>query len=189
MQKREPLQADPIGDNVQLDPAVVASTLTPFHTARIYNLTKQSYLELPPNSKVLSVTPSGKSLWVGTVKIVVKLADGTTAEFFKKVGGLFPSILQITFIDTYQDAHGSIEFNMMEGTWEAENALYKAVPNYAPQPVGWGTYQNDPDTHFYLCEFIDMDDDLSGPRMSSRCFCPSSEQYGKITHRTIRLSG
>jgi hypothetical protein len=28
----------------------------------------------------------GLSLWVKTVKIVVELEDGSTAEFFKKVG-------------------------------------------------------------------------------------------------------
>lgn len=41
--------------------------------------------ELPPNCKVLSVTPSGKSLRVATVRILVQLEDGQTAEFFKKV--------------------------------------------------------------------------------------------------------
>ncbi|KAL0475006.1 Fructosamine kinase domain-containing protein [Neurospora intermedia] len=126
MEKREPLQAEPIGDNVQLDPVVVA--------------------KLPPNSKILSVTPSGKSFCVGTFKIVVELADGTTAQFFKK------------------GARGSVGINMMKGTWEAENALYKFVPHYTPRPVGWGTYENDPDTSFYLCQFIDMHDRLPSPR-------------------------
>jgi hypothetical protein len=60
-----PKQADPLGDNVQLDEAVLA--------------------KLPPNSKVLSVGSGGPSLWVKTVKIVVQLEDGSTTEFFKKV--------------------------------------------------------------------------------------------------------
>lgn len=53
---------------------------------------------------------------------------------------------------------------MMEATWKADSALYEFAPDHAPRPVGWGTYANDPDTHFYLCEFVDMDDDLPGPR-------------------------
>ena len=52
----------------------------------------------------------------------------------------------------------------MNGTWEADNALYKFVPHLAPQPVGWGAHENDPDTSFYLSEFIDMNDDLPGAR-------------------------
>lgn len=49
--------------------------------------------DLPTNCKVLSVGHGGASLWVTAVKIVVELEDGTTAEFFKKVGDAFaPSI-------------------------------------------------------------------------------------------------
>lgn len=55
---------------------------------RSSNSTEQFFSELPPNSKILSVTPSGKSFCVGTFKIVVELADGTTAQFFKKVSEL-----------------------------------------------------------------------------------------------------
>ena len=100
MDKREPLQTESIGDTVQLDQAVVTSSLTTFHTVTVFELTKQS-LELPPNSKVLSVTPSGESTWAGRVKIVVELADGTTAQFFKKVSGLtYPRCSRITPIDS-----------------------------------------------------------------------------------------
>lgn len=49
---------------------------------------------------------------------------------------------------------------MMKGTFEAEQALYTFTPNQVPKPVGWGTYSSSPYTHFYLCEFVDMHDDL-----------------------------
>ncbi|KAF4772925.1 hypothetical protein HER10_EVM0007404 [Colletotrichum scovillei] len=126
MEKRKPKQADPLGENVQLDEAVLA--------------------KLPTGCKVLSVAPSGQSLWVATVKIVVQQEDGTISEYFKK------------------GAPGAVGVDMMKGTFEAENALYTFAPGQVPKPIGWGTYASDPDTHFYLCEFVEMYDDLPGAR-------------------------
>jgi fructosamine-3-kinase len=45
---------------------------------------------------------------------------------------------------------------MMKGAFEAEKALYQAIPHRVPKPVAWGTHAGDPDTHFYLCEFVEM---------------------------------
>ncbi|KAI9375236.1 Fructosamine kinase-domain-containing protein [Aspergillus egyptiacus] len=126
MEMKRPKQIDPIGENVQLDEAIVA--------------------KLPPNCKVLSVTPSGQSLWVTTVKIVVQLQDGQTAEVFKK------------------GATGSAGRDMVKGTFEAEQALYTFVPRYVPKPLAYGTYIGDPGTHFYLCEYVEMYDDHPSPR-------------------------
>ncbi|CAI4213379.1 unnamed protein product [Parascedosporium putredinis] len=96
MEKRKPKQADPIGENVQLDAAVMA--------------------KLPKGCKVLS------------------------------------------------GASGPVGENMMKGTFEAENALHSFIPTRAPKPVGWGRYAGDPDTYFYLCQFVEMYDDLPSPR-------------------------
>ncbi len=52
---------------------------------------------------------------------------------------------------------------MMMGAFEAEQALYGAAPDFVPRPVAWGTYAGDPDRHFYLCEFVEMYDDLLSP--------------------------
>ena len=49
---------------------------------------------------------------------------------------------------------------MMKGAFEAETALYQAIPHRVPKPVAWGTYASNPDVHFYLCEFVDMGDEL-----------------------------
>ncbi|KAK4186216.1 Fructosamine kinase-domain-containing protein [Podospora australis] len=125
MQRRKPKQADKLGENVELDQAVVD--------------------RLPQHSKVLSVTASGTSLWVGTVKIVVELEDGNTVEFFKK------------------GSSGDVGADMMKGSYEAELALHTFVPELVPKPIAWGTYASDPDTHFYLCEFVEMYDDLPDP--------------------------
>ncbi|KAK8104727.1 uncharacterized protein PG998_011760 [Apiospora kogelbergensis] len=118
MEKRTPKQADPIGKNIRLDEAVLE--------------------KLPKGCTVLSVTPSGQSLWVGTVKIEVRLDNGSIASFFKK------------------GASGSTGARMMNGTFEAEQALYNFLPEQSPRPVGWGTYKGDPDTHFYMCDFVEI---------------------------------
>ncbi|KAK1772834.1 Fructosamine kinase-domain-containing protein [Phialemonium atrogriseum] len=104
---------------------------------------------LPSDCQVLSITPSGQSLWAETVRIRVRHSNGRIEELFKKA------------------ATGQIGRNMMKGSYEAESALHDAIPGYVPRPVAWGTYSADPQTHFYMCEFVDMLDDV-----------PSARQWG-----------
>ena len=49
---------------------------------------------------------------------------------------------------------------MMHGTFESEKAIFHYAPENVPEPVAWGTYKSIPDTHFYICAFHDMLDDL-----------------------------
>ena len=49
---------------------------------------------------------------------------------------------------------------MMHGTLESEKAMYSFAPKNVPEPVAWGSYKSQPDTHFYICMFHDMLDDL-----------------------------
>lgn len=53
---------------------------------------------------------------------------------------------------------------MMEGTFAAEQALYNAIPQHVPKPLAWGAYCTQPDTYFYICEFIEMLDDVPSAR-------------------------
>ncbi|KAF6821888.1 hypothetical protein CPLU01_12336 [Colletotrichum plurivorum] len=102
--------------------------------------------KLPPDCKVLSVTSSAQNVSVATVKIVVQLKDGTMAEYFKK------------------EASGAVGEDIMRGAFEGEQALYTFAPDRVPKPVAWGTYRNDPETHFYVCDFVEMIDKLPGAR-------------------------
>jgi protein-ribulosamine 3-kinase len=88
---------------------------------------------------VLSV---GSSPGFKTVKIVVRLEDGSTTEFFKK------------------GASGPTGADMMKGAFEADQALYDCIPQRVPKPVAWGTYASEPNTHFYLCEYVEMYDEV-----------------------------
>ena len=49
---------------------------------------------------------------------------------------------------------------MSQGEYEGTKALHQVVPEGIPRPVAWGTYKSNADTHFYICDFIDMIEDL-----------------------------
>jgi protein-ribulosamine 3-kinase len=53
---------------------------------------------------------------------------------------------------------------MMRGSFEAEKALHEFIPEYVPRPIAYGTYKSQPDTHFYICEFVEMKDDKPSAR-------------------------
>ncbi|KAK7430727.1 hypothetical protein QQZ08_002771 [Neonectria magnoliae] len=109
-------------------------------------LDKAVISKLPPGCKVLSVSPSGESQWVDTAMIVVQFQDGGKVNFFKKSAG------------------GAAASAMMKGTFEAEQALYTFVPGQVPKPIACGAYINDPSTNFYLCDFVEMNDDVPTTR-------------------------
>jgi protein-ribulosamine 3-kinase len=49
---------------------------------------------------------------------------------------------------------------MMYGEFHSMTAIYNAIPGISPKPLGHGTYENDPDTHFFLCHFHTMTDGI-----------------------------
>jgi protein-ribulosamine 3-kinase len=49
---------------------------------------------------------------------------------------------------------------MVKGEYESMLALWNLSPDFVPRPIGHGTYQSDPNSHFFLCDFIDMADEL-----------------------------
>lgn len=57
-------------------------------------------------------------------------------------------------------ATGDVGKGMLRGEFHGVSALHKHVPEGIPRAVGWGTYSSDPDTHFYLCDFVDMIEEL-----------------------------
>ena len=41
--------------------------------------------------------------------------------------------------------------------------MYMITPDFVPKPIGWGTYESLPDTHFYVCKFHELELELPGP--------------------------
>lgn len=50
--------------------------------------------------------------------------------------------------------------SMLRGECEGVKVIHKYTPEGIPCPVAWGSYRSDPNTHFYLTEFMDMREEL-----------------------------
>lgn len=48
----------------------------------------------------------------------------------------------------------------MSGEFASMTALYNTILDSVPTPIAWGTYEKDPNIHFFLCSFVDMFDEL-----------------------------
>ena len=65
-------------------------------------------------------------------------------------------------------ATGATGRGMLRGEYEGVSKLYSIIPEGVPKPVAWRTYRSQPKTHFYLCDFADMDE-AQLPDMQAFC--------------------
>jgi protein-ribulosamine 3-kinase len=49
---------------------------------------------------------------------------------------------------------------MVHGEYESMKMLHSTSPEMVPKPIDYGTFKTDPDTHFFLCQFVDLYDEL-----------------------------
>ena len=49
---------------------------------------------------------------------------------------------------------------MVHSEFECTKAIYALLPYFTPEPIAWGSYENVSDTHFYLCDFREMIEDM-----------------------------
>ncbi|KAI1157341.1 Fructosamine kinase-domain-containing protein [Nemania serpens] len=101
--------------------------------------------ELPQGCRVISTEAHGVSFWARTGRIDVSLIDETEQSFFIKVLSL---------------ERGK---QMVRGEFESMMALNSVLPEFVPKPIAWGTYATVPDTHFFVCEFREMTNDMPEP--------------------------
>lgn len=94
---------------------------------------------------MISTEGHGVSFWSNTGRIDVELADGTSQSFFIKV------------------ISDDVERKMMHGEFESMKAIHKLLPDFVPKPIAWGTYKSVPNTHFSLCQFREMIDEMPDP--------------------------
>ena len=52
---------------------------------------------------------------------------------------------------------------MVEGEFASMRTLRSIAPEMVPKPIGYGTFETDEDRHFFLCEFVDLYDELPDP--------------------------
>lgn len=91
---------------------------------------------------MLSTKRHAASFWGKTGRIIVELADGTPLSYFIKI------------VSNIQGR------NMCHGEFDSMKAIYAVVPDFAPKPIAWGTYQSIPNTHFFLCEYRRMEENV-----------------------------
>src|SRR3954454_15230361 len=49
---------------------------------------------------------------------------------------------------------------MVSSEFQAMSKLYEVIPEIVAKPVGWGTYESVLDTHFFVCEFHEMSENV-----------------------------
>ncbi|QPC72561.1 hypothetical protein HYE68_003313 [Fusarium pseudograminearum] len=101
--------------------------------------------ELPEGCKVASIEDHGVSFWAKTGRIDVLLNDGTPKSFFIKA------------------ISKELGMNMTRGEFHSMTAIHNVLPEIVPRPIACGTYQTITDTHFFLCEFREMTEDMPDP--------------------------
>lgn len=95
---------------------------------------------------MISTEPHGVSFWASTGRIDAKLEDGSLQSFFIKV--------------TSKD----VARQMMHGEFESSLAIYRMLPDFIPKPIAWGSYKTIPATHFFLCEYKELTEELPSPQ-------------------------
>ncbi|MCJ1276192.1 hypothetical protein MMC21_003997 [Puttea exsequens] len=101
--------------------------------------------ELPKGCRVVSTEGHGISFWANTGRIDVELVDGTQQSFFIKV------------------ISKELGRNMLRGEFESMKVIHTLLPDFVPKPIAVGTYEMMPDTHFFICEFREMIEEMPDP--------------------------
>lgn len=113
---------------------------------------------MPPGTQVKGIYPYGASYWTRTAEIQTEQPDGTPFSYFLKVAGAFETIpSNLTEVQVTQYEVGKA---MVSGEFESMSSLYETLPELVPRPIAWGTFIQDSNIHFFLCEFVEMTDDL-----------------------------
>ena len=53
---------------------------------------------------------------------------------------------------------------MVSGEFASMKLLHDTAQHLTPAPIAWGTYDANPNIHFFLCEFVDMTEDIPDPQ-------------------------
>ncbi|KAI0378272.1 Fructosamine kinase-domain-containing protein [Hypomontagnella monticulosa] len=89
---------------------------------------------LPDVSEILETKHHGESAWAKATRVRVLHNDGSKEDYFMKVS---------------VGDHGR---EALKGEYESTSAIYSIAPDFSPKPIAWGTFANDPTSHFYICK-------------------------------------
>ncbi|KAJ5094547.1 alcohol dehydrogenase [Penicillium angulare] len=125
-------------------------------------------------AEVLELTNIGKSAWAEFIRIKVQHTDGSEESYFMKI------------------STGPAGKDALKGEFEATSTIYSIVPDFCPKPIAWGTFYDDPDSHFYLCKFYSFTNGVPEPslfceRLAELHLSPSPE--GKFGFHCTTYNG
>ncbi|KAH8886230.1 hypothetical protein GQ53DRAFT_828231 [Thozetella sp. PMI_491] len=101
--------------------------------------------KLPGGTQIVGISPPGASYWARAAEIEALNVQGEPDDYFLKV---------------HQGEKGK---QMASSEFEAMTTLYQIMPEMVAPPVAWGSYESSPDTHFFVCEFRELSDDIPDP--------------------------
>lgn len=82
---------------------------------------------------------------------------------------------------------------MVSGEYMSMKALHDTLPELTPEPIAWGTFAQADNVHFFLCEFVDMTDDLpdveASMKMLAELHAKSSSPNGQYGFHVPTLQG
>ncbi|KAH8879231.1 hypothetical protein GQ53DRAFT_706062 [Thozetella sp. PMI_491] len=100
---------------------------------------------LPGVTEVLNVAYHGESAWAKAMRIAVRHEDGSNGDYFIKI------------------STGADGLEALKGEFESTSAIYSITPDFCPKPMSYGTFQNDPNSHFYVCKFYEFTEGVPEP--------------------------
>lgn len=86
--------------------------------------------------------------------------DNSDLNFFLKVRECYlfkhdPELTERLTKVTHTDVGGA----NLRGEFASMSAIRDITPDFVPVPIAVGTYDSNPDVHFYLCSFVEMTDE------------------------------
>ncbi|KAH0562635.1 hypothetical protein GP486_002686 [Trichoglossum hirsutum] len=69
-------------------------------------------------------------------------------------------ILMTNTMERAQVTQGDVGKAIATGEFVSMTTLHNTIPGSVPAPIAWGTYATDSNIHFFLCNFVEMSDEL-----------------------------
>ncbi|KAI9784879.1 MAG: hypothetical protein M1816_000574 [Peltula sp. TS41687] len=81
----------------------------------------------------------------------------------------------------------------LKGEFESAAAIYSITPDFIPRPIAWGSYNTLPDSHFYLCEYHNLTEELPEPQVFcsklARLHLGGTSPNGKYGFHVVTYNG
>ncbi|KAF2232194.1 hypothetical protein EV356DRAFT_450641, partial [Viridothelium virens] len=102
--------------------------------------------EIPLFQRPCEVVSHGSSAWARSYRIDTNCENGDEESFFMKVS---------------TGDHGR---EALKGEFESTSAIHAIVGDFAPKPIKWGSFKSISNTHYYLCKFYELAEELPEPK-------------------------